>query len=78
MNRLARAEFKALVTKKTPVAELPDKSHIELTVGKAMNWFDQAETFSRPSFIMELDSFVCLGETKKHGTTTLSQVGGRQ
>lgn len=78
MNKLTRKEFEALVTRNTPVVELPDKSHIELTAAQAIKWFDQAETFSRPSFIMDLDNFVCLGETKKCGTKSLLQVGGRE
>lgn len=78
MKRLTRDEFKALVTRKTPVAGLQDGSSIELTVGQAMKWFDQSECFSKRSLFLSVGNWVFLGEKNDSESTGLYQVGGRQ
>ena len=78
MKRLTRDEFEALVTRKAPVAGLPDGSDVELTVNQAIQWFEQVESFSRPSLVLELDRWVFLGETDEHERERIYQVGGRQ
>lgn len=79
MKRLTRDEFKALVTDKIPVAKLPDGSDVELSVDQAVRWFEQAESFSRLSFVLDLDRWVFIGEEKdNHNSAELYCVGGRQ
>lgn len=79
MNKLTRDEFEALVTRARPVATLPDGSNIELTICQALRWFDTVESFSRPSFVLDLDHWVHLGEElENHNHKELYQVGGRE
>lgn len=81
MKILTRDEFESLVTTKTPVAELPDGSYIDLTVEQAMKWHDMFGDKNDPAFIIETDNFVFLGE-KENGwdvhRKALRQIGGAQ
>ena len=81
MKILTRDEFESLVTTKTPVAELPDGSDIELTVEQAMRWHDMFEDKNDPMFIIETDKSAFLGE-KENGweahRKALRQIGGAQ
>lgn len=62
MKTLTRDEFESLVTAKTPVAELPDGSEIDLTINQAMAWFELASSYSQPSFALNAGRWVFLGE----------------
>lgn len=62
MKTLTRDEFESLVTTKTPVAELPDGSEIDLTITQALGWFDLVSTYSEPSFALNVGRWVFLGE----------------
>lgn len=81
MKILTRDEFESLVTTKTPVAELPDGSDIDLTVEQAMRWYDQFADCAEPSFIIETNASVFLGE-REYGweahRKALRQIGGTQ
>jgi hypothetical protein len=78
MKKLTRDEFEALVTNKTPVAELPDGSDIELTMNQAIAWFEQVDSYPRPSFVLESGRWVFLGEEPNNFTHSegLYQIGG--
>lgn len=80
MKTLTRDEFESLVTTKTPVAELPDGSDIELTMNQAIAWFEQALTYSKPSFALNVGRWVFLGEKQDNfrHTKGLHQIGGTQ
>lgn len=80
MKTLTRDEFESLVTTKTPVAELPDGSDIELTSEQAMKWFEQASSWTNPSFALEVGRWVFLGEHSETlvKTNMLHQIGGTQ
>ncbi len=81
MKTLTRAEFESLVTTKTPVAELPDRSEIDLTVEQAMRWYDQFADCTEPSFIIETNASVFLGENENGWEAhrkALRQIGGTQ
>lgn len=81
MKTLTRAEFESLVTTKTPVAELPDCSDIDLTVEQAMRWYDMFEDKNDPMFIIETDKSVFLGENENGWEAhrkALRQIGGTQ
>ena len=80
MKTLTRDEFESLVKTKTPVAELPDGSDIELTSKQAMKWFEQASSCPNPSFILEVGRWVFLGERSETlvKTNMLHQIGGTQ
>lgn len=62
MKTLTRDEFESLVTAKTPVAELPDGSEIDLTITQALAWFEQVSLYSKPSFALNVGRWVFLGE----------------
>lgn len=79
MKTLTRDEFESLVTTKTPAAELPDGSDIELTVEQAMRWHDMFEDKDDPMFIIETDKSVFLGEKENRWDAyrkALRQIGG--
>jgi hypothetical protein len=78
MKKLTRDEFEALVTNKIPVAELPDGSDIELTMNQAIAWFVQADSYPRPSFVLEAHRWVFLGEKPDDFKRSdgLYQIGG--
>lgn len=78
MKKLTHDEFEALVTTKIPVAELPDGSDIELTWNQAIAWFVQADSYPRPSFVLESGRWVFLGEEPNNFTHSdgLCQIGG--
>ena len=81
MKILTRAEFESLVTTKTPVAELPDGSDIDLTVEQAMRWYDMFEDKNDPMFVIETDKSVFLGENENGWEAhrkALRQIGGTQ
>jgi hypothetical protein len=78
MNKLTRDEFEALVTAKIPVAELPDGSDIELTLNQAILWFEQADSYPGPSFVIETDRWVFIGEKNDKFKNMLHQVGGAE
>ena len=80
MKTLTRDEFESLVTTKTPVAELPDGSDIELTLNQAIAWFELASSYSKPSFVLEVERWVFLGDDAAdhpHGSVH-HQIGGTQ
>ena len=77
MKILTRDEFESLVTTKTPVAELPDGSDIELTLNQAIAWFEQASSYSKPSLVQETDRWVFLG-SKDSLFALIHQIGGAQ
>ena len=79
MKTITRAEFESLVTTKTPVAELPDGSNIDLTVEQAMKWHDMFEDKNDPAFIIETNAYVFLGENEcgwEAHRKDLRQIGG--
>lgn len=81
MKTLTRAEFESLVTTKTPVAELPDRSDIDLTTYQAMSWFDLVSRYTSPSFVVVTGNWVFLGEKEdewKKRAYCLYQIGGTQ
>ena len=78
MNKLTRDEFEALVTAKIPVAELPDGSDIELTLNQAIAWFEQANSYPRPSFVLEAHKWIWLGEKEESIIGLTHKVGGAE
>lgn len=76
MKTLTRDEFESLVTTKTPVAELPDGSEIDLTINQAIAWFELASSYQRPSFVLETDRWIFLGEKLGSRKDGLYYVGG--
>ena len=76
MKTLTRDEFESLVTAKTPVAELPDGSEIDLTINQAMWWFEQASSYPKPSLVLEAHKYVFLGEKVESLTGLTHQIGG--
>ena len=81
MKTLTREEFESLVTTKTPVAELPDCSDIDLTINQAMSWFDLVSSYEAPSFVVVTGNWVFLGEKETEWNKcadNLYQIGGTQ
>ena len=80
MKTLTRDEFESLVTTKTPVAELPDGSDVDLTHNQAMSWFDMVASRQEPSFVLEVGRWVFLGERSETAkeTNMLCRIGGQQ
>ena len=78
MKTLTRDEFESLVTTKTPVAELPDGSEIDLTINQAMAWFDLVSTYRLPSLVLEAHEYVFLGEREGSSIGLTHQIGGTQ
>lgn len=81
MKTLTRDEFESLVTTKTPVAELPDCSDIDLTINQAMSWFDLVSSYEAPSFVVVTGNWVFLGEKEdewQKRADCLYQIGGTQ
>ena len=79
MKTLTRAEFESLVTTKTPVAELPNGSEIDLTINQAMWWFDLVSRYTSPSFVVVTGNWVFLGEKEdewQKRADCLYQIGG--
>ena len=80
MKILTRDEFESLVTAKTPVAELPDGSEIDLATNQAIAWFEMVSHYKSPSYILEIDRWVFVGQVpnKLKRTDGLYQIGGNQ
>lgn len=80
MKTLTREEFESLVTTKTPVAELPNGSEIDLTINQAMWWFEQASSYPQPSYAIETGRWVFLGQVPSDlkRTDGIHQIGGTQ